>query len=370
VIRAAALVLLALYAVFSNVHAAEPILPVLTLVSQHRSAGASAPAGELQRRLKPARYDHRESGWELAEREAYLMGTRVRMAVYATRRNAGLATLESALSVLEQAERDLSTWRTDSAISALNRTPVGTPWRASGQLCRMFAPVYEWHAASGGTFDPAIGALTSAWKIHEGGRVPLETEIAEALLRSGLTRLDFNREDCTLTRRADVTLDVGAFGKGEALDRVAVELGPGPWMIDLGGQVAVGGPIPGGEAWSMDIAHPVERHQPYREVSFSTGSLSTSGASERDLFVNGRRVGHHLDPRTGTPAPFVGSVTVWHERALVADILSTALYVMGPEEGIRWAEARGLHACYLIPEGDGVRMAATTAFRRLVSRGA
>ncbi len=47
---------------------------------------------------------------------------------------------------------------------------------------------------------------------------------------------------------------------------------------------------------------------------------------------------------------FDGSVTVWHRRALVADILSTALFVMGPDEGLRWAEARGIAACYLVPD--------------------
>ena len=83
--------------------------------------------------------------------------------------------------------------------------------------------------------------------------------------------------------------------------------------------------------------------------------------------VSGTRVGHIFDPRTGRPATFAGSVTVWHERALAADILSTALYVMGPDIGLRWAEGQGLAACYLIPEGASLRMAATAAFRNLLS---
>ena len=67
---------------------------------------------------------------------------------------------------------------------------------------------------------------------------------------------------------------------------------------------------------------------------------------------------------------FGGSVTVWHRRALVADILSTALFVMGPDEGLRWAEARGLAACYLVPDRHReVSMRATTAFRRSVLSG-
>ena len=99
----------------------------------------------------------------------------------------------------------------------------------------------------------------------------------------------------------------------------------------------------------------------------ATGSLSTSAGSERDLVVNGERVGHIFDPRTGRPATFNGSVTVWHERGLAADALSTALYVMGPEEGLRWARRQGIAACYLIPERGTLRVETTRAFRELVT---
>jgi thiamine biosynthesis lipoprotein len=79
--------------------------------------------------------------------------------------------------------------------------------------------------------------------------------------------------------------------------------------------------------------------------------------------VSGTRVGHILDPRTGAPAPFKGSVTVWHRSALAADALSTALYVMGPKEGARWADARGISALFLLPDDAGVKAYPTAAWR-------
>lgn len=133
-------------------------------------------------------------------------------------------------------------------------------------------------------------------------------------------------------------------------------------MINLGGQVSVAGPGPGGQPWTVDVADPLKRDRAAFSVRFNRGSLSTSAGSERDLLVDGHRVGHLLDPRTGMPAPFQGSVSVWHEQALVADILSTALYVMGPETGLPWAESRGLSAAYLVPEAGRVRLAATSSF--------
>jgi thiamine biosynthesis lipoprotein len=84
--------------------------------------------------------------------------------------------------------------------------------------------------------------------------------------------------------------------------------------------------------------------------------------------VRGRRIAHHLDPRTGRPATFNGSVTVWHESALVADTLSTALYVMGPADGLRWATAQHIAVCYLVSGESRVIRRATADFQALLSR--
>jgi thiamine biosynthesis lipoprotein len=317
----------------------------------------------VPRPVRPAAASGEPAGAVLVSREAYLMGTRARLDVHAPDRALGLATLDAALSALEETEAELSTWRPDSAISTLNRTPPGSAWAASSRQCAMFREVYRWHGATAGAFDPAIGALTRAWDLHGRGRVPGSGELREARRASGLGALGFDPQSCTITRRGGVTLDTGAFGKGEALDRAAAVLADRSWMIDLGGQVSVNAPE-ASRPWRLAIAHPRERERPAVEVELRSGSLSTSGGSERDVTADGQRVGHILDPRTGRPASFAGSVTVWHEHGLAADILSTALYVMGPRTGLEWAEDRGLAALYLIPEGGGVRRAATSAFTR------
>jgi thiamine biosynthesis lipoprotein len=310
------------------------------------------------------------AGPAVVERSAYLMGTRVRLLTWDGTRAGGLARLERALTTLEQTESELSTWRDDSAISAFNRSPVGTPWPASPAICHLFAALSEWQALSGGAFDPSIGRLIQAWDVYGKGRIPSIEDLAHARASSGFRHLDVDAVHCTVTRRADVAIDVGAFGKGEALDRLEQRLGDRPWMVDFGGQVSVHGVPPGRGGWPVSIAHPLDRQRVYVEVTLRAGSLSTSAGSERDLVVDGRRITHILDPRTGGPVTFGGSVTVWHRRALVADILSTALFVMGPDDGLRWAESRGIAAFYLVPDGHGeVSMRATAAFRQSVLSG-
>ena len=335
------------------------------------SAQAGMPPVALADRDGPRRGGglHDLRPYVLVSRDVYLMGTRARLAVHASQRQDGLAKLDAALAALEATEEELSTWRESSAVSTLNRQPVGRQWTATPRLCRLFADIWRWHHETGGAFDPAIGRLLTAWDVHGEGVIPSPPTHAQALASSGLARLAFDEDACTITRRSDVAIDAGAFGKGEGLDRAAAALGEVPWMIDLGGQVSVGGATPPAGGWTVGIAHPRHRDRPVVQVRMTSGSLSTSAGSERDLAVNGTRVGHILDPRTGRPATFNGSVTVWHERGLIADILSTALFVMGPDAGQRWAEARGLAACFLVPEGATVRVEATRAFATLLATG-
>jgi thiamine biosynthesis lipoprotein len=304
----------------------------------------------------------------IVARDAYVMGTQVRLVIVDASRAAGMTRLDRALAEIEAVEAELTTWRADGELAALNAAPVGEPVAVGASLCRALGDAASWRDTTGGAFDPAIGRLIEAWDLRGDGRIPSTEELTGALNRSGLSRIAFDRGACMVTRRADATFDAGAFGKGAALDRAAKRLGDAAWMIDLGGQVAVGGRPPGQPGWMVAIADPAVRDRPALTVRLTSGSLSTSGGSERDLRVAGERIGHILDPVTGRPAAFTGSVTVWHESALAADILSTALFVMGPEQGLAWAETRGLSACFLQTNARGGSHAvATTAFRTLFS---
>ena len=108
---------------------------------------------------------------------------------------------------------------------------------------------------------------------------------------------------------------------------------------------------PGG--WPAAMAHPARRGAPVVDIVLDEGSLATSGASERSFSVDGERIAHILDPRTGEALYRPESVTVWHQDPLVADLLSTALYVMGPAAGEHFAESHGLAALFLAPSTEG-----------------
>ena len=296
------------------------------------------------------------------------MGTQCRLQAYAEDRQSGIAQLEALLGVLEKAEEELSTWRPDSLLSRLNRHPLGSPFPLNRDLFQLFAQLFLWSSATQSAFDPAIGTLVEAWDLRGEGRRPSAESLQEAREHAGIHHLELDANRHWVARRRPVEMDAGGFGKGEALDRLlafSLAAGYDRWLVDLGGQLMVHGLPPEQGAWEVDLAHPTKRRESVLGLRLVSGTLATSGGSERDLELKGVRIGHILDPRTGLPAAFQGAVTVWHPRGLVADVLSTALYVMGVEQGLRWAESQNLAACYLtITEDSTVKIQATFAFRR------
>ncbi len=298
----------------------------------------------------PAR--HRES----VERRVHVMGT----VLTATVEDPGLGTArqaaEAAVSAVERQDRLLTTWDPAAPMGTLNAAPVGRPVAVDAAILPVLAEAQDWSRRTSRAFDPTVGALVDVWDLRGRGRIPGPEDLGEALGRCGPTAIAVDVQQATLTRYVEgAWMDTGAFGKGAAL-RVAADslrtYGIRRALLDLGGQIfalASPGEIP----WDVSVAHPSRRDEAVAMLRLAGVSAATSGNSERGLWVDGVQVGHILDPRTGAPAPWWGSVTVVTADPLVADVLSTALYVMGPEAGMAWArDLPDVGALFLV-ERDG-----------------
>ena len=305
-----------------------------------------------------------DSEAEPFEREVYSMGTSLRIVLLEEEPEKALHDSEELIRIVEAAEGQLSTWKPESELSRLNVAEIGQPVKVTPQLFQLIRKTKEWTILTNGAFDPGIGKLLEVWKVHDSFRIPSQKEISRAAGVSGLRYISMDPETLTVTKIKDVHIDPGAFGKGEALDR-AIELAQSkkmaPLMIDFGGQIVVLGEI----AWSVAIAQPSNRLETESAaLSLKSGSLSTSGFSERSGKVGARTINHILDPATGHPVDPFGSVTVWHPKALVADILSTALYVMGPEAGYHWALRNKIAATFIVVNSPK-KILETPEFKRL-----
>jgi FAD:protein FMN transferase len=296
------------------------------------------------------------------ERRVMLMGTALDLVVEAADRQAGLAASERAVAALEAAEARLSTWRDDSELARLNQAPAGEPRALSPALAAELAAAKRCWEETEGAFDPGVGVLVRIWGLRTGGRLPSEQERQAAAAAGGIAELDLKRSGFAIRRTPGLVLEEGGFGKGAGLGyalAALAEAGVTRASLDLGGQVAVLG---GG--WTVPVADPRRRDRPVIALSLDGGSVSTSGNGERGIEVDGRRLGHILDPRTGEPAPDFGSLTVWTADPLRADCLSTGLYVLGPERALRWAAAHpGVEVLVLRPEGDRLEALASSGLR-------
>ncbi|MCY3003432.1 MAG: FAD:protein FMN transferase [Planctomycetota bacterium] len=272
------------------------------------------------------------------ERLAGCMGTSLRLVVEGPSRKDALLASEAALRAVEAVEARLSTWGTTSELARLNATPVGTPFELSGELAADLAGCVAWQRASAGAFDPSVGALVAAWDLRGAGRVPDESELVRARQATGLERT-FRIEGRRATRLVEgARIEEGGFGKGCGLDAglAALAQAGARGSLDLGGQVATLG-----RTLELELADPRDRNRPVLAWRLESGSVATSGNSERGRVVDGVRVGHLLDPRTGRPAPDHGSVAVWSASAASADAFSTAAFVLGPDAALKWAAESG-----------------------------
>jgi thiamine biosynthesis lipoprotein len=300
------------------------------------------------------------------------MGTTLRAEVTGDR-SVATAAIQQAFDTVAALELVLSTWREDSEIAALNRARPGVPVPLSRELAGLLAEVEGWWRRTGGAFDPAVGALVDAWDLRGTGRVPGGPSLARARSATGLEHFVFQQGAAgTIARRGTTGgwLDTGGFGKGAALRAAAAKLraaGIASASLNFGGQVVFLGAGPERGSWLVPVAHPADRSRPVVALRVADASVSTSAQSERYVSVNGIRYGHILDPRTGRPVPAWGSVTVVNRDPLAADVLSTALFVLGPEAGAAYARQHGIAALFLVQRGGELQSIVTPALRPLLA---
>jgi thiamine biosynthesis lipoprotein len=309
------------------------------------------------------------------ERRVETMGTMLEMTVRARYRDAALSASEAALTEIQRVESLLTTWRPGGELAAVDAAAPGRAIAVSAELAELLKDVFAWAPRTGGAFDPAILPMVRAWDLRGKGRIPTAAELSSARRDSGTARFRIDVSGRSVARLdPGAGIDEGGWGKGYALDRAAGilrEARISSALLNLGGEVLAFGDDRSERPWRVPVAHPRDRQRTVVELGLSNLSAATSGDSERGREVGGRRIGHILDPRTGEPAPDFGSVTVVAPSALVADILSTACFVLGPEAGLALSDRlrrEGVEnqALFLVDRGGGLEAVASPGIASLV----
>jgi FAD:protein FMN transferase len=279
--------------------------------------------------------------------------------------------------VLDEVNLHLSTYDSRSEISAFNASRSTDAVPVSRQLHDVAALSIEVSAATGGAFDITVGPLVRAWGFgggQAGAGPPASLASLEALRAStGYEKLQLPADGHSMRKIAPaLELDVNGVAPGYAVDLVAERfeaLGVSDYLVELGGEIRAHGRNPAGRAWRAAVESPLRgERKPYTLVELDGMSVSTSGDYRDFRIVDGRRVSHTIDPRTGAPVTHaLASVCVVYRSAARADAYATALMVLGPDDGLALARRLGLAALFIerSDTGDGFRETSTPEFERL-----
>lgn len=298
----------------------------------------------------------------VVERARYLMGTVCRISALPEGPGDTAAIVERAFDEIARIESVLSDYDPGSELSILNAAGRGTH-RVSIDLASFLESSLAISKVTAGAFDVTVGPLVDLYALRTGGRWPSPDEIRLALRRCGWAKVAIEGTGGEVRFFEDgVKLDPGGIGKGIALDaaaRILREEGVHDALLDFGGQVLAVGSGSGGCGFRVDVAIEGREDVLDRPLFLADASASTSANDERGLIVDGRPLGHILDPRTGRPAAAARSVTVVAPTATRADAFSTALFVMGPDEGLEAARRLGVEALF-VTETNGAPAIRTT----------
>ncbi|MBY0459108.1 MAG: FAD:protein FMN transferase [Gemmataceae bacterium] len=248
-----------------------------------------------------------------------------------------VAAAEDALDLIDALEDQLTVYREHSEVSRLNETACGGFVEVEPHLFDLLARCAVWTKETAGAFDIATGALVKAWGFfRREPRVPPPRELNEAVRRSGFRHVVLDAARAGVKFRAKgLELNLGAVGKGYALDRAA-ELLRGKWgvrsaLLHAGGSSAraIGSPPGDGRGWPIRLRHPTNATESLGTAYLRDAGLGTSAATFQFFEYNGRKLGHLLDPRRGWPAEGTLSASVTAPTAAEADAMSTAAFVLG-----------------------------------------
>ena len=252
--------------------------------------------------------------------------------------------MEVASEVLDRVhplEQMMSTYRDDAQLAIVNGLAAVQPVEVSPSLLTLLKRAAEIRELTAGAFEPAAGALVALWRAcRQAGGIPSQSQITQTLALCGMNHVTLDdRESTVRFDQAGVSLNLGAIGKGHAVDELGGGLLAGDvenWLVHGGrSSVLAHGGHAGLDGWPVGLRNPLLPDKPFATLLLQNEALGTSGTAVQWFRHEGRRYGHILDPRTGWPVESVLSVSVIAPDAALADALSTAFFVLGVENALK-----------------------------------
>lgn len=259
------------------------------------------------------------------------MGVEVRVHLYAHDEATARSAARAAFDRVHAWDEALSDWHEASDAMRLPQH-AGESATVDGRLAQALDASILAREATGGAFEPSLGALTRVWRqARRERRAPDAANLQAARDASGAGSFEWNPATRRFTAvREGVRLDFGAIAQGIAADdalRALREGGCAQALVDVSGDIAVGAPPPGADGWRIQIEAEFD-DQPADTLLLHDCGVSTSGDRAQRTMIDGHAASHILDPGTGIPLESPRQATVVAADATTADVMATALCVL------------------------------------------
>jgi len=256
---------------------------------------------------------------------------------------------------LERIEAIFSLYRTESELSRWNAAGEGEWLAVSEDFYRVTEFAIELSHQTHGAFDPTIGPLMELWQLNSlsaSWQPPTTEAIQETKKMIGVSQIELRAAPPAILKRSGmVKLDLNALVEGWAIDRIRSLLEVNRYhnfLFELGGEFGAGGRSNQASMWRVGIEDPRNPARLISKVTINNEALCTSGSTKQGRVYRKTRYSHILDPTSGRPIDHeLAAVSVLHPKAMFADGWSTALMVLGQQEGMLLAEQKGLIASFV-----------------------
>lgn len=283
----------------------------------------------------------------IGEAQAH-MGTEVSVYLWHDDPDVAQQVVDAIFSEVVRLDQLMSTYIDDSRMSEINRDAAERPVVAGDELFRLILRSLDISVLTHGAFDITYDSVGQHYDFRAGKR-PDEETIAEEIQRIDYRLVETDRDAGTIKfLRPGVRINLGGIAKGYAVERgieIAQKYGVRNARVTAGGDTRLLGDRLG-QPWMVGIQNPRNEEEVAVTIPLENEAISTSGDYERFFIENGERYHHIIVPSTGTPAGEVHSATIIGPDAVLTDALSTSVFVMGVDRGLRLISA--------LPDYEGI----------------
>lgn len=277
------------------------------------------------------------------------MGTSLHFIAYTSPEadeSATRAAIGKAVAEMRRLENLLSEWKAESEIGQVNAH--AGDWVALGAESTRVIERGLWAGKlSGGSFDITFQSLSKVWKFGSAAddkpKLPSRAEVEKLRRRVDYRRVELDEAGQRVRIGKDQQLGLGGIAKGYIVDqasKVLRDAGVRDFLAQAGGDLFGSGRKPDGSPWVSGVQDPRgPQGEFFAVLELTDHAFSTAGDYARAYVVGGKRYHHIIDPKTGYPATACRSVTVWAPDATTADGVDDAVFILGPEQGLKLVES-------------------------------